>query len=57
MQSIPLKKGEMVIWNTKNMINKMEITQCIGMHPSQQKYIKIDHYGNNKYNALIFYQN
>ena len=44
MQSIPLKKGEIVIWNTKNMINKMEMTQ----------YIKRDHYGTYANNTLIY---
>ena len=51
MQPIPLRKGEIVIWNygqlhanTKNFSDRMRLTQYIRMFPSQQKYIKRDHY-------------
>mmetsp|Transcript_8689 Transcript_8689/g.13408 ORF Transcript_8689/g.13408 Transcript_8689/m.13408 type:complete len:529 (+) Transcript_8689:66-1652(+) len=51
MQAIPLRKGEMVIWNygqlhanTKNFSPRMRLSQYIRMYPSQQKYIKRDHY-------------
>eukprot|EP00483_Globobulimina_turgida_P002063 UN02065 len=51
VQPIPLRQGEMVIWNygqchanTKNFSDRMRLTQYIRMFPSQQKYIKRDHY-------------
>ena len=49
MQAIPLRKGEMVIWNfgqlhanTKNMSDKMRLSQYMRMIPSQKKYIQRD---------------
>eukprot|EP00483_Globobulimina_turgida_P012928 UN12952 len=49
MQAIPLRKGEMVIWdfgqlhaNTKNMSNRMRLSQYIRMIPSETKYIQRD---------------
>eukprot|EP01083_Nonionella_stella_P146370 460244_1 len=51
MQPIPLRQGEMVIWNygqchanTKNFSDRMRLTQYIRMFPAQKKYIARDHY-------------
>ena len=49
MQPIPLRKGEMVIWNmgqlhanTKNFSDKMRLSQYMRMLPAEPKYIKRD---------------
>ena len=51
MQRIPLRQGEMVIWNygqchatTKNFSDRMRLMQYIRMFPAKQKYIKRDKY-------------
>mmetsp|Transcript_13095 Transcript_13095/g.11678 ORF Transcript_13095/g.11678 Transcript_13095/m.11678 type:complete len:446 (-) Transcript_13095:25-1362(-) len=49
MQPIPLRKGEMVIWNmgqlhanTKNFSDRMRLSQYLRMLPAESKYIKRD---------------
>lgn len=61
MQPIPLRKGEIIIWNygqlhgtTDNQSNQMRLMQYIRMFPAKDKYIKRDQY--SSMNILKKYQ-